>query len=76
MDYLTNLFKIIELTRSQSQYGYILAGIKRGDLSNLAEHHYLVTFIAWQLTLYVKSKGAKISVQKVLEFSLIHDLVK
>jgi 5'-deoxynucleotidase YfbR-like HD superfamily hydrolase len=74
MKNLPNLFKLIELTRSQVQYGYLLSGIKRNDLSNLAEHHYLVTFIGWQLALHLKQAGAKIDVQKVLEFCLIHDL--
>lgn len=74
MDKLVDLFQVIELTRSQVQYRYILGGVKRGELSNLAEHHYLVTFIAWQLALFVNAKGAKIDVLKVLEFSLIHDL--
>ena len=64
----------MELTRSQPQYGYALAGIQQDELSNLAEHHYLVTFIAWQLASQVKKAGAKIDVQKVLEFGLIHDL--
>ncbi len=44
------------------------------QLSNLAEHHYLVTFIAWQLAASLNHKGAKINIQKVLEFCLIHDL--
>lgn len=74
MKKLTNLFKIVELSRSQPQYGYILAGIKKGDISNLAEHHYLVAFIAWQLALRAKSARANIDIQKVLEFALIHDL--
>lgn len=74
MDHLTNLFKLMELTRSQPQYGYALAGIQQDELSNLAEHHYLVTFTAWQLARQVKSKGANIDIEKVLEFSLIHDL--
>jgi len=74
MNHLTNLFKLMELTRSQPQYGYALAGIQQDELSNLAEHHYLVTFTAWQLARQVKNAGAKIDVQKVLEFSLIHDL--
>lgn len=74
MKHLVNLFKLMELTRSQPQYGYALSGIRQNDLSNLAEHHYLVTFIAWQLARQVKNKGADISVEKVLEFSLIHDL--
>jgi len=64
----------MELTRSQPQYGYALAGIQQDELSNLAEHHYLVTFIAWQLASQVKKAGAKIDVQKVLEFGLVHDL--
>ena len=74
MKKLTDLFKVAELTRAQTQYGYILAGMKRGETSNLAEHHYLVTFVAWQLALFVNSKGAKINTQKVLEFCLIHDM--
>ena len=64
----------MELTRSQPQYGYALAGIQQDELSNLAEHHYLVTFIAWQLASQVKKAGAKIDVEKVLEFGLVHDL--
>jgi 5'-deoxynucleotidase YfbR-like HD superfamily hydrolase len=74
MDNLSNLFKLIELTRSQPQYGYIVNGIKQDELSNLAEHHYLVTFIAWQLALHLRSKGAVVDLAKVLEYSLIHDL--
>lgn len=74
MNHLTNLFKLMELTRSQPQYGYALAGIQQDELSNLAEHHYLVTFTAWQLARQVKKAGAKIDVEKVLEFCLIHDL--
>lgn len=64
----------MELTRSQPQYGYALAGIQQDELSNLAEHHYLVTFTAWQLASHVKKAGAKLNIQKVLEFCLIHDL--
>src|SRR3990167_5803232 len=74
MDHLTNLFKLMELTRSQPQYGYVLSGIQQDELSNLAEHHYLVTFITWQIARQVKNKGANIDIAKVLEFSLIHDL--
>src|SRR5579872_1840337 len=74
MNHLAKLFKLLEITRSQPQYGYALAGIPKAELSDLAQHHYLVTFIAWQLALGVQAKGAKIDVQKVLEFALIHDL--
>lgn len=74
MKNLPNLFKLVELTRSQVQYGYLLSGIKKDQLSNLAEHHYLVTFIGWQLAVNVKEAGANIDVQKVMEFCMIHDL--
>lgn len=74
MKHLTNLFKLMELTRSQPQYGYALAGIQQDELSNLAEHHYLVTFTGWQISSNLKGSGANIDVQKVLEFCLIHDL--
>ncbi len=74
MKHLTKLFKLLELTRAQPQYGYVAAGISKSELSDLAQHHYLVTVMAWQLARQLKSKGAKIDVEKVLEYSLIHDL--
>jgi 5'-deoxynucleotidase YfbR-like HD superfamily hydrolase len=74
MKKLTDLFKIIELTRDVPQYGYALSGIQLSELSNLAEHQYLVTFFAWQLALYLKQKGANINVQKVMEISMVHDV--
>lgn len=74
MHKLTELFRLIELTRSQPQYGYALAGIPKDELSDLAQHHYLVAFIAWQLAVNLNAKGAKLSVEKVLELSLVHDL--
>ncbi|MBI2514881.1 HD domain-containing protein [Candidatus Wolfebacteria bacterium] len=74
MKYLINLFKIIELSRSQPQTGYVLHSIQQNELSNLAEHHYLVAFIAWQLASNLQNLGAKINVVKVLEFALVHDL--
>jgi 5'-deoxynucleotidase YfbR-like HD superfamily hydrolase len=74
MKHLTKLFKLVELTRSQPQYGYALRGIRQDDLSNLAEHQYLVTFFAWQLAQNLIENGAKINLQKILELSLAHDL--
>lgn len=74
MKNLKDLFRVIELTRSQPQYGYALAGIAKDKLSNLAEHHYLVTFIAWQLAANLEKAGAQIDVRKVLEYALVHDL--
>ncbi|HVY67673.1 MAG TPA: HD domain-containing protein [Patescibacteria group bacterium] len=74
MKNLPRLFRLLELTRSQPQYGYTVAGIKKAELSDLAQHHYLVAIMAWQLALAANAAGGKLSVEKVLEFSLIHDL--
>lgn len=62
------------MTRSQPQYGYAIRQIPQGDLSNLAEHHYLVTFMALKLAQALNKKGAKLNIEKVLEISLLHDL--
>ncbi len=74
MQHLTKLFQLVELTRSQPQYGYIFAGIPKEDLSDLAQHQYLVTFIAWQLARSANLAGAKLNVEKVMEYALVHDL--
>jgi len=74
MKNLTKLFRLVEITRSQPQYGYALSEIPKGDLSDLAQHHYLVTFMAWRLCRLVNNAGASIDTEKVLEFALIHDL--
>lgn len=74
MDHLTSLFKLIEITRSQQQYGYALSGIPKHELSDLAAHHFLVTFMAWQLARNLNNAGATLNIEKVLEFALVHDL--
>lgn len=71
---LTTLFRLLEITRAQVQQGYVLAEIPKAEISDLAQHHYLVTFIAWRLATLAKEAGAKINVAKVLELSLVHDL--
>jgi 5'-deoxynucleotidase YfbR-like HD superfamily hydrolase len=73
MKNLIDLFKLAEVTRDQPQYGYNLAGIQRNELSDLAQHQYLVTFIAWQLALSIQQAGAELNVQRVMEISMIHD---
>ena len=65
MKKLTNLFDLIQLTRTQPQYGYALSGLKKEELSNLAEHHYLVTFIAWQMAKYLELQGIKLNTLKL-----------
>jgi len=52
----------MQLTRAQVQQGYLLSGIPKDKLSGLAEHHYLVTFIGWQLANYLKKTGAKLDI--------------
>jgi 5'-deoxynucleotidase YfbR-like HD superfamily hydrolase len=74
MKSLPNLIKIMELMRAQTQYGYLLSGIPRQQLSGLTEHHYLVSFIGWQIAVNLKNAGANIDVLKVVEFCLIHDI--
>ncbi|OGE83242.1 MAG: hypothetical protein A3B10_01130 [Candidatus Doudnabacteria bacterium RIFCSPLOWO2_01_FULL_44_21] len=56
------LFNLMQLTRAQVQQGYLLSGIPKDKLSGLAEHHYLVTFIGWQLANYLKKTGAKLDI--------------
>lgn len=73
MKNLIDLFKLAEITRDQPQYGYNLAGIHRNELSDLAQHQYLVTFIAWQLSMTIQQAGAELNVQRVMEISMIHD---
>lgn len=74
MDNLTKLFRLIETTRSMPLYGYAVSEIPASDIPDLAQHHYLVTFVTWQLARHLKKAGASISVERALEFALIHDL--
>jgi 5'-deoxynucleotidase YfbR-like HD superfamily hydrolase len=73
MENLIYLINLLQITRVQPQYGYSIAGgnIRQG---NLAEHHYLVTMLGWQIADYVNQKGAKIDTSKVLKFCLLHDV--
>ena len=74
MNKLVNLFKLLELTRSQPQYGYALAGIPKAELSDLAQHHYLVTFMGWQLCSVANGNEKIVDLEKVLKLCLVHDL--
>jgi putative hydrolase of HD superfamily len=73
MNKIIELINLLQVTRIQPQYGYALAG-GNTRIGNLAEHHYLVTMLAWQLSEFVNSKGAKIDTYKVLKFCLLHDV--
>ena len=73
MDKVIELINLLQITRIQPQYGYAVAG-GNTRIGNLAEHHYLVTMLAWQLSELVNSEGAKIDTYKVLKFCLLHDI--
>jgi 5'-deoxynucleotidase YfbR-like HD superfamily hydrolase len=71
---LTNFFKILQLSRVQPQNGYQPAVRSKGEVSDLAQHHYLVTMLAWQLARASSKTGAKVNVERVLELALLHDI--
>lgn len=73
MKKIIELINLLQIARIQPQYGYAIAG-GNARIGNLAEHHYLVTMIAWQLTELVNAKGARIDAHKVLKFCLVHDI--
>jgi 5'-deoxynucleotidase YfbR-like HD superfamily hydrolase len=73
MKHLTKLFHLLEITRNQPQYGYAIWG-GNTRLGNLAEHHYMVAMVAWQLASSVNAAGAHLDIGKVFEFASIHDI--
>jgi len=73
MDKIIDLINLLQISRIQPQYGYAVSG-GNARIGDLAQHHYLVTMLAWQLCEIVNSKGAKIDTYKVLKFSLLHDI--
>jgi 5'-deoxynucleotidase YfbR-like HD superfamily hydrolase len=73
MKHLTKLFHLLEITRNQPQYGYAIWG-GNVRMGNLAEHHYMVAMIAWQLASAVNIAGAKLDIEKVFEFASVHDI--
>ena len=74
MENALKFLKLIQATRSQPQYGYVPSGIKKSELSDLAQHHYLVTLTAWYLARLVKAAGGVVDLERVLEICLLHDL--
>jgi 5'-deoxynucleotidase YfbR-like HD superfamily hydrolase len=73
MDNIIKLFNLLQITRTQPQYGYAMGG---GNIriGNIAEHHYLVAMIGWQLCEVVNKKGAKVDTFKVIKYCLLHDI--
>lgn len=56
------------------QTGYVVSGIKKSELSDLAQHHYLVTAIGWYLANLLKKRKGRVNLERVLEICLVHDL--
>ncbi|MEK7113456.1 MAG: HD domain-containing protein [Patescibacteria group bacterium] len=73
MEKIIELINLLQISRIQPQYGYAVAG-GNARIGDLAQHHYLVTMLAWQLSELVNKNGAKIDTYKVLKFSLLHDI--
>ncbi|HYF05231.1 MAG TPA: HD domain-containing protein [Patescibacteria group bacterium] len=69
-----NLFKLLEITRFMPQYGYALAGMSKQEQSDLAQHHYLVAMIAWQICDFLQAQGCDIDTAKTLKLAMLHDL--
>lgn len=74
MEEFNRFLRLVQATRAMPQTGYVLSGVKKADLSDLAQHHYLVTITGWYLANLVKQNKGKINVERVLEICLIHDL--
>lgn len=73
MDKIIELINLLEITRAQPQYGYAVAG-GNGRIGNLAEHHYLVAMIGWQIADALNKKGSDLDIAKILKFCLVHDI--
>lgn len=73
MNNIIELTNLLEITRIQPQYGYAVAG-GNARIGNLAEHHYLVTMLAWQLCELINVGVTKVDTFKVLKFCLLHDI--
>lgn len=74
MNTLSRFIAVLELTREQQQYGFFLAGLNNKNTSNLAEHHYLVTMIAWLLCEDINEHELLVKTEEVLKMCLIHDV--
>lgn len=71
---IQKLIALLELTREQPQYGYLTVGVPLHETSNLAEHHFLVTWIGLLLSKLINQQGPKVNEQRVVELCLMHDL--
>lgn len=74
MNDIQKLIAILELTREQPQYGYVSNGVPLHEVSNLAEHHFLVAWIGLLLAKLISKAGKNVNEQRVVELCMMHDL--
>jgi len=71
---ISDLLPLLETLRAMPQYGYVLAGVQKSDMSTIADHSYLVSMTAWIFARGLEREGIIVSIERVLELSLVHDL--
>lgn len=74
MQNLVKLFSILQLTKEQPLTGYLIAGLKLGELPTLAEHHYTCAMMGYLLGEKIKKEGGQIDQLKLIKMLLVHDL--
>lgn len=74
MKNLAKLLAVLQITREQPQYGYFLSGVRAHETSNLAEHHYLVSMIAWLLCENINEDEQLVDADAVMKMCMLHDL--
>lgn len=74
MKEIQKFLAIMQLTREQPQYGYLMSGVNLRETSNLAEHHYLVSWIGMILAKLINKDKKRLDEQRIMEMCMMHDL--
>lgn len=74
MQNLVKLFSILQLTKEQPLTGYLISGIKSGEMPTLAEHHYTCALMGYLLSEKIKKAGGQLDELKLIKMLLVHDL--
>ena len=74
MKNLLKLLSILQLTKEQPVSGYLVTGLKRQEIPNLADHHYNCILMAYFLAQKIKALGVKINERKLILLVMFHDL--
>lgn len=73
MQSLLPLFEFIDFTHKFQQVKRTILATGEDRDENDAEHSYQLALVAWYL---IRSRGFKLNIDKVLQYSLVHDLVE